>query len=277
MRGSVPFNAPPEKTLLSTTDTYDPHLRGDLASAEMRHFWFCARRAIIVALARRCALDTGDTCRVLEIGCGTGNVLSAIKQALPGATVIGMDYYADGFDRARELMEETRLIQGDIFTPPFGPEFGMVGLFDVLEHLPDDERALDEVRGLLNDDGRLLITVPAHPGLWSYADEIACHQRRYRERELREKLERSGFVVEYLSPFLSVVLPLAWLGRLVYRRAGGQAQTFSGKTELFRKELRVVPGINGLLRTLLTAEAYPVSHHWRIPFGSSLVAVARKQ
>lgn len=90
-------------------------------------------------------------------------------------------------------------------------------------------------------------------------------------------LVRAGYRVEYLSPYMSVLAPLLW----VRRRLFGRRQPVSGFVahdvrDRVEGELRLIPGVNGLLTGLLTAEARLVAARRRLPFGASLVAVARR-
>ena len=67
------------------------------------------------------------------------------------------------------------------------------GLFDVLEHIPDDAGSLGGVHRLLAPGGgRLYLTVPAYPWLWSPEDELSGHCRRYTLAGLRRVVERAG-------------------------------------------------------------------------------------
>jgi SAM-dependent methyltransferase len=162
--------------------------------------------------------------------------------------------------------------------PPFGPAFHLVGLFDVLEHLDDDVGVLRDLRRLLAAGGRLLLTVPADPALWSYFDEASHHRRRYTPATLRAALAAAGFRVDYLTPFMAALYPLVWLGRRWQGRQKVERGAPPDPDENFRlamREVRVVPGVNGLLTTVLAAEAGLVARRRVLPFGTSIAVVAR--
>ena len=98
-------------------------------------------------------------------------------------------------ERCRHRRLDAR--QADILSLPFPDEcFDGVITLDVLEHLPDDVSALAELRRVLKVGGLLLLNVPAFPCLWSRHDLANGHQRRYRRRELRAKLQGAGYTVE---------------------------------------------------------------------------------
>jgi hypothetical protein len=147
-------------------------------------------------------------------------------------------------------------------------------MFDVLEHLPDDGGILRGLNRLLKPGGALLLTVPAHMSLWSYFDISSCHCRRYERAELASKLSETGFRVEYLTEFMISLFPLVWSGR---RLKGGKRPINRERADAkTANELKVIPGLNGLLKAVLSLEATAVTRRWRLPKGTSLLAIARK-
>jgi SAM-dependent methyltransferase len=254
--------------------SYDPAYFGPLFAVEDRHFWFRARNRIISTLVKQLTAPLSPDCRVLEIGCGTGNVLQFLEQACPGAMVIGMDLFAEGLQYARRRVS-CALVQGDIYKPPFGIQFDLIGLFDVLEHLPDDIQMLQALYNMIRPGGTLLLTVPAYQSLWSYFDQASHHCRRYHPVDLREKLGRVGFRVEYLTPYMASIFPLVWLGRRLASIANRRdADTSSHVQQLAMRELRVTPVVNELLTWLLFRECTLIARRCRLPVGTSLLAVA---
>jgi SAM-dependent methyltransferase len=253
---------------------YDPSFFADLATAEDRHFWFRARNRLIIELSRRICSPQQPVQMVLEVGCGTGNVLRALVKGCPHATVIGMELWFEGL-RFAQKRTEAHLVQGDIRQCPLGRAFHLVGLFDVLEHLPREKEALQAIRMLLASDGRLMLTVPAHQALWSYFDEAAMHCRRYSPGEICERLREAGFEVEFVSQFMACIFPIVWW----VRRARG-ARHRPRDPQSFRimaaKEFRIVPIVNKILNWLLALEALWIGSGHHLPIGTSLVVIARK-
>jgi SAM-dependent methyltransferase len=215
--------------------------------------------------------------RVLEAGCGTGNVLRVLEQTCSRGMVIGMDLFYEGLNYARQRTS-CHLVQGDIVWPPFDKNFDLICLFDVLEHLPDDMHVLLNIRRMLSEDGFLALTVPAHPSLWSYFDEASHHCRRYELGELKSKLVGAGYTVEYMTHYMATSYPLVWLGRKLrsQNRQQGACDIDSAKA-LASTELRVIPLVNSLLYWLSSVEVSLIARRWRLPMGTSLLAVARKK
>jgi SAM-dependent methyltransferase len=262
---------------VDSSGNYDPIFIPQLAEIEDRHFWFRTRKQVIGSLIAQITVGLPPGYRVLEVGCGTGSVLSTLADVCRGGVVIGVDLLTEALVYARRRSPGL-LVQGDVHALPFRREMSVIGLFDVLEHLPDDQRALSDLGDLLVPDGALVLTVPAHKSLWSYFDEAARHYRRYEPAELRDKLHRAGYHVEYLTHYMAVMLPLAWAWRrltaLVDRRQSGKAER---TRELTLRELRVLPVLNEFLRLLLAQEARLVARRKILPIGASLVAICRKR
>ena len=118
------------------------------------------------------------------------------------------------------------------------------------------------------------MTVPAHQFLWSHFDEAAHHCRRYSIAQIRKALVETGFEIDFVSQFMACIFPLVW----TFRKIGGLRR--SGTPEEARKlamqEFRLVPVINDLLTSVMTLEARWVARGHHLPFGTSLVVVARR-
>jgi SAM-dependent methyltransferase len=252
----------------------DEALFAELFGVEDRHFWFVARNRVIGAALRRVAQQFPGGCRALEIGCGTGNVLRVLEHTCGPGNVVGMDLFSGGLQYARKRTQ-CALVQADMYCSPFSAQFDLVGMFDVIEHLADDVAALRQAGSLLQPQGKLLLTVPAHMSLWSYADQFAGHRRRYTRSELAKKLDLAGFEVEYLTYYMTVLWPIMWLSRRlaswIHREHDKQPR------ELFLKELRPISIVNGPLRWILEKEAIPIAAGRKLPFGTSLLAVGSKR
>jgi SAM-dependent methyltransferase len=264
--------ASPEVDAAPGLGGYNPTCFDEVAAVEEEHFWFRARTQVISGLAKQITAELPPGFRVLEVGCGTGNILRALQDACPAGNITGVDYYAEGLRHASGR-SSANLLQGDIRALPFRRDFDLVGAFDVLEHLPDDVSVLRCLHALLKPGGALLVTVPAHPSLWSYFDEYSKHCRRYTASELGTKVEEAGFRVEYLTEYMTALLPLVWLGRKAASlKPSGGADSARRRSA---NDLRVVPVINGALSWLCGQEARFLRARRQMPFGTSLVTIAR--
>lgn len=162
--------------------------------------------------------------RILDIGCGSATLLKDL--AALGFTGAGVDRSADARVLAQKLHPE-----GGPMAIHSAPQDGWSGAFDVvcafevLEHLQDDAGALREWGDFVAEDGRLMVSVPAHPHRWNASDDWAGHVRRYRRAELIATIEAAGFTVEkfecYGYPLANVMEP--W-GARVYGREFAKKQ-----------------------------------------------------
>lgn len=253
-------------TAARATPPYDPSHYDRLFAVEDRHAWFRARGELLGRLAADVTRDLPDGYRVLEVGCGTGAMLQVLERVCTRGDVVGMDLFPEGLHFARQRVS-CQLVIGDANDPPFGQEFVLVSMFDVLEHLIDDEGVLRRMGDLLLPGGALLLTVPADPTLWSSFDVAARHQRRYELPALQAKLHQAGFEVEYITYFMQALAPLL----RIYRRPPllkGVRQT--------QAELRIIPGLNSMLYWILRREAEIIRRRKHLARGSSILAIARR-
>lgn len=203
-------------------------------------------------------------------------MLELLETLCPEAVITGMDYLPETLLLARSRTRCT-ILKGNIAKIEVDCQFHLICLFDVLEHLPDDKDVLRKLYSMLLPNGALLLTVPAFPSLWSYFDEVSHHYRRYRFGELIEKLQSEGYVVEFLSHFMASLLPIVWLHRKWVKLWSPRLSDDSDRLrEIFKRELRIIPIFNEVFRWLLGKEASWVGNRRRLPFGTSLVAIARK-
>ena len=244
---------------------YDDALFPLLETLEPNSFWFRARNDLIV-WALRAHFPSAGT--LLEIGCGTGFVLSGIRDALPNLDLVGGELSEVGVEIARRRLPEVRIEHLDALELPYREVFDVVCAFDVLEHIEDDVGALAGLSGASRKSGGVMITVPQHQWLWSRADDVAHHARRYTRRELTEKMEAAGLRVTRITSFVSLLLPAMLLSRLRYKL---RPDTYDLASELVTGR-RATSALEHVMRLERRAIARGIS----FPVGGSLLAVAHK-
>ena len=243
---------------------FKPEYFARLAAIEPGHFWFRARNALIQWALRKYFPNAKS---LLEIGCGTGYVLGGIRENFPGMRLVGSDIFVDGLIFAKARLPEVELYQMDARRIFFECEFDVVGAFDVLEHLVEDESALAQMFNAARPGGGLLVTVPQQRYLWSASDRFAMHQRRYSRAELRAKVRKAGFEVQRITSFNSLLLPLMILSRMLHKRHG-DLQPW--------RELEISPALNKTLENILTIERLMIKKGVFFPAGGSLLVIGRK-
>lgn len=236
-----------------------------LVEIEERNFWFRSRNRLLIWALRRYFPHARS---LLEIGCGTGYVLLGMQRAFPGLVLAGSEIFSAGLEFAGRRLPGVDLFQMDGARIPFVDEFDVVGAFDVLEHIEDDETVLAQMYRAVRPGGGVLITVPQHMFLWSQADVEAVHQRRYNAREMRSKIERAGFKVVRLTSFVSFLFPLMAVQRWNNRKPDPSYSV--------HQELAIGGAANWGLTQMLGVERAFIKAGISFPFGGSLLAVARK-
>jgi len=235
-----------------------------LAAAEHKHFWFRARNNLICwALSK--FFKNAQT--FLEIGCGTGYVLSNIQNRFPNLSVTGSDIYVTSLPFAKKrIKSNTELFQMDARQMPFRNQFDVIGAFDVLEHIEEDEVVINQMFNALTDRGGVILTVPQHPSLWSASDRASCHVRRYKVNELQKKLENAGFKIKMTSSFVFLLLPLMIASRIIHNNK------YDPKNELI-----IGKRINYMLEKILNLEIKLIKLGLSLPIGGSRFIIATKQ
>ena len=150
-----------------------------------------------------------------------------------------------------------------------------VGIFDVLEHIEDELSFLTIIRELLPTDGKLYITVPAYPFLWSFEDVHAKHYRRYTLKSLSAILHRCGFQVEFETYFFRF-LPIPILLFRTIPSILGLRENFA-LTRVKNKHSVNNTLFKKLLHFLLAGEVYKIRKKQSLHFGGSCLVVARPQ
>jgi len=242
---------------------FDPRSFEQLSELESASFWFQARSRLI-----GWALDTyfPHAQSLLEVGCGTGYVLQGVREARPQMELAGADLYVEGLRYAQARVPDTAFYQLDATRIPFSEAWDVVGAFDVLEHVEDDAAFLSGMYEAATPGGGIVVTVPQHPTLWSAADEYARHARRYRRRELTERVAHAGFRVTRVTSFVSLLLPAMYLSRLRSRHAVGYDPV---------QEHRSAQRLPWLGR-VLDAERWTIGRGANLPAGGSLLLIAHR-
>ena len=251
--------------LAEANEGFEARLFDELAPLEAKNFWFRSRNQLIVwALGRYFrGIDS-----FLEIGCGTGYVLSELEHAFPGLSLSGSEIFSNGLNYAKDRVSRCDLLQMDARDIPFEEEFDVIGAFDVLEHIAEDERVLTEIYRAVRPGGGIILTVPQHEFLWSQADEYACHERRYSARDLRQKVQQAGFSVVRVTSFVSLLLPLMMLSRFRRRNPDKVYDPLA--------ELKIGGLTNWALGEVLDLERVLIRMGLSLPAGGSLLLVAHK-
>jgi SAM-dependent methyltransferase len=231
-----------------------------MAELDQRHWWYKARREVLAALIAR-TTRLPKRARLLEIGCGTGHNLAMLGM-FGKVDALELDDEARGIAEKRLGRSVMRAPLPEIDGVP-DRTYHLIGAFDVIEHIANDKAAIASIAAKLKPGGKLIITVPAHPWMWSPPDVVNHHKRRYSKRALRDLIEGSPLKLEKIGYFNSLLFPIAVAERMVSRLRGND-----------NAELNLPPApLNAALEKAFAAERHLIAR-LPLPPGLSLFAVA---
>lgn len=244
---------------------FRPEYFDELAGLEAANFWFRVRNDLIVdAIKKHFRLRRN----FLEIGCGTGFVLSGIGRAFPNMALFGSELFTQGLHHASKRLPQAELMQMDARKIPYHQEFDIIGAFDVIEHIEEDADVLTAIHRALVPGGAAIFTVPQHPWLWSRSDEYACHIRRYKHGELEKKLQAAGMEVTFSTSFVSLLLPVLAISRLRNQNSVTGQDAAS--------ELKLPSVVNAILYFIMQCERQLIRMGVRFPLGGTRLVCAVK-
>lgn len=233
---------------------------------EASSFWFNYRNRFILEVVRHFP-PAGP---IADIGAGNGYVSLALKRG--GFSTIVIEPGPVGARNARARGLET-VVCATLQQADFVPHsLDAAGLFDVIEHIEDDERFLRDVGRVLKPGGRLYLTVPAFPALWSSEDDLVGHHQRYTLGQLAQRLRRNGFEVDYATYLFSPLPMPLFLLRTLPSRLGRRKTLDPAQTAA---ELQPAPGLAvKMVSVVLDGELALIKRGRRVPFGTSCLIAA---
>jgi len=236
----------------------------EMYELEDSYWWFVGRRRMLRRLITTCA-PTDRPLHILDAGCGTGGTMEALADL---GEIHGCDLSGDALEMCRARGDwELSCSTVEAMAYP-DEQFDVVVSADVLEHVPDDARAMREAARVLRPGGLLVAAVPAHMWLWSEHDEALGHLRRYSRSQFRALVEGAGLQTKKLTEAVALALPAVLMYRAMRRLTRRVGRP---KTSLVR-----LPGVlNRLLIGLLDIEN-ALMPCISLPLGTSLVCAAVK-
>ncbi len=233
------------------------------------NFWFAAKLILIKNLLKKVFIEKVNNRTILDLGCGTGTELATLNEF---GLVTALDNNQTSLNLIKQQGYEIILADIEKFSLPEN-SYDAVCCFDLLEHLTDDQKVLNDIFRSLKNNGYLLFTVPANKPIFSSHDLALAHRRRYNKKELNNKLTKADFTIITLGYWNSILFPLEAAIRLI-------------KKFLFLKLLKITnhksdakptnPIINKILFSILNFENILIDRGIKFPFGLTIYGIARK-
>lgn len=226
----------------------------DIDNLEDNLWWYRVRREIVTDIIKN--INDHNNLSLLDIGCGNGHLLKDSCQYVNKAVGIEkFDYSKPKFDN---------IINIDIFDNTFEDNsFDIITFLDVMEHIEDENKFLQEVKRLIKYNGAIIITVPAYQWLFSNSDIFYGHYRRYNSKTLRKVLEDNGLEIQKLSYMNFFLFPLFALVRIIDKVFNRKKFEY-GESKL----------TNTILYNIFHIEKYLLKK-FNLPFGSSLLTICK--
>lgn len=231
-----------------------------LEKNEKTHWWSVGRRKILNSIIKE--MDIPPNASILEVGAGTGGNIEMLKQF---GCVTAMEGNLNGLNSIKKI-KDINIIQGylpDDSKHLKNKEFDLIVLLDVLEHIENDVLALKILKMHLKETGKILLSVPANPRLWSNHDIINKHFRRYTTKTLKLPIIEAGLKLKRITYFNALLFPLIALVRF--------KNNITKNKEFDQKRIPIKP-INEMLKAIFSSECL-ILKKIDVPFGVSLLAI----
>jgi len=246
----------------------NPEEYARLEEVEVTHWFYAGKRRIVFDSLRQLGALHAEAV-LIDCGAGTGRF---VQEAARSCTAIAVDDHDESLEMARKRLGEEAVRRGSCTALPFADASAdIVTALDVIEHVADDRRAVDEMLRILKPGGVMVITVPAFQSLWSDWDVALHHFRRYRRSGLHALLSEAGLEVVRCDYINVLAFPAVWVLRK-WRTWFPPRSSDNGP----RAEERIPPPwLNRLLSACFVFPAVQTAISF--PFGVGLLAVARRR
>ena len=220
-------------------------------------WWINGRASIILDILEKTS-DKGS--KIADLGAGIGLISQKIKAA---------GYYNttafDASHKALKILKDKNIKSKKLELPGYdkSDKSDAVLLLDVVEHIKDDKKTIEEASKMLNRDGVMIVTVPAFKFLWSRKDDQYGHKRRYRKDGLKKLFNKDAFEMIYLSYYNFFLFPLAFVFAKINKK----------DDKLNRYNARR----DKILYPIFKFEGKFIRNKIKFPYGVSLLAVVRKK
>lgn len=245
----------------------DRHLLDEYRRLELEHWWFRVRSGILTdGMDVICRGSRNH--RILNVGAATGRSTEILQ---PYGRVDSVEYDEPCFLFSRDVLK-LDIVQASVTDLPFpDASYDIVTCFDVIEHVEDDFKSVEELVRVCRPGGTVFLTVPAFMSLWSDHDRVNHHYRRYEKKGLHALFSPHHGSIQRMTYYNSILFPPIWLVRRLQKLFPGKGQgQLKPDNEFMQNPFtdRIFGAVFGFERRLL--------RHLDFPFGVSLMIVWRK-
>ncbi len=240
------------------------------ADVARQSFWVRSRNRVFSELIVSYCKNSGFS-SFFEMGCATGDFLYYLNSYAPWLRLSGSDNMPEAVCAAQATLPDIQIFRLDAKKLDLENALETIGAFDLLEHIAEDELVMSQTFQALRPGGLFFISVPQHKFMWSQLDEKIQHKRRYSRRELLEKLTSAGFHIEYVTSLVAILFPAMAVQRYIVDRT-----VVKRTDDDISPYVSFNPILNAVFDKLMRFDEFLIRRRFRLPFGGTLVVVARK-
>ncbi|MEM6342611.1 MAG: class I SAM-dependent methyltransferase [Bacteroidota bacterium] len=242
---------------------------------ERNHWWFKARMEILESMiAEKLPPSSTASLKILNVGAATGASSQMLERF---GEVTSLEYDKECCQFLAEKVG-IQALNASVLELPFADNsFDLICCFDVIEHVEDDDTAVQEMQRVLKEGGHLFITVPAFMFLWSHHDEINHHYRRYTRPQLLSVVNKQGLKVKNTSYFnFFTFFPIA-LYRLIFSKSDKKKKQSEDSTGSDFEVMNGANWVNTLLYKVFRTEKWILRRNLAFPVGVSIMTLLQKE
>ena len=257
-------------------EEYEEDVFDTLFDMQNRHFWYRGRHKFLLSAVNRYLPKSDQAFSVIDLGGGVGGWINYLNKNRHGdfTTLALADSSLVALSLAASVLPPmAKRYQVDLLNLHMHEQWDAAFLLDVIEHIPDDLRVLQQAYNALKKGGYLFITTPAFQHFWSYNDDAAKHLRRYQQSDFARLAKDSGFTLCDSRYFMFFLSPLYLFSRMSVHSS---TMTLAQQKKLMIKqhEVPAMP-INEALGTIFSLES--LLGRWiKFPWGTSILGVFKK-
>ncbi|MDG1756451.1 MAG: class I SAM-dependent methyltransferase [Bacteroidia bacterium] len=236
---------------------------------EREGWWFKARLSILENYCQ--AIITNPDMKILNVGAATG-ATSEMLSKYGKVTSLEYDEFCCKFLKEKTGIEA---INASLTELPFeNNSYDMICAFDVIEHIENDNKAVEEIYRVLKPKGKYFITVPAFQSLWSNHDVVNHHFRRYKKKQLNKLIESTNLKIDHSTYFnFWLFIPISITRFILNNIPRKKDSNLSGSDNEILQSSNI---INRILYRIFHSEKFLLRINIKFPFGISILTIGYK-
>jgi len=226
---------------------------------ENKHWWFKARREILNKQIKK--YSTKKKMSILDFGSGSGTNIYMLSK-YGEVDVYEKDNKTSNFLKKKFNRNGIKIIK-KCFSKK---RYDLILVADVIEHIKNDKKIINNLNKILKKNGLIIVTVPAYQFLFSKKDQALKHFRRYNLNSLK-KLFSSDFKTLKISYYNSLLFVPIAIAIIFFKLINRQ----------FINEVEKKPNniLNYIFYSLFKLEKF-ILKYFDFPFGISIISVFKK-